>query len=110
MAAKLLRTWATARKTAFVNSLTVWNSQIWCGTPGNARRQGIQGGSVGSDAFQGQAAFGQDALETTHEVEDVLVGGIVIEHSIQQAFESAVVDKRQDTERAIVQFINGDVA
>ena len=54
--------------------------------------------------------MGQDGLEATHEVEDILVVRVVIEYSIPQAFEGAVVHKRQDAERAIVHFINGDVA
>jgi hypothetical protein len=75
-----------------------------------AQRLGIERRGIGRDTLQRQVALLQDGLEATQEGDDVLVLGIVIEHLIQDAFEGAIVNERQDAERAIVQFVDGDVA
>ena len=55
-------------------------------------------------------AGGEGVLKTREKLPNVLVGRVVIEHLIDEPFETAVIDKRQHTERSIVEFIGGDVA
>ena len=66
--------------------------------------------TIGCDPPQCQAADIQLFLELGQESGDVHGRGRVVQHTIAQTAEVAVVHKTQHAERAVVQFIGGDVA
>lgn len=73
-------------------------------------RPGIERRGIGGDAHNGEATGGEGDLKTPEKAPDVLVGGVVIEHLIDEPFAAAVIDNGQHTERPVVEFIGGDVA
>jgi len=67
---------------------------------GNGLR--IQRRTVGRDAPRRQFALLECRLERAEETLHVCVGRIVVQHLVGDAPEGAVVDNREDTERAVV--------
>jgi hypothetical protein len=73
-------------------------------------RLGIQRRAVGRDPLEDQAARLQGLMEAAEERLDVLGGRIAVEDPVGEPLEGAVVDDREDAERAVIQLIGGDVA
>ena len=73
-------------------------------------RLGIQRRAVGRDPLEGQPPCRQAGLKTAKERLDIDVGRVVVENLIEQPLEGAVVDDREDAERAVIQLVGGDVA
>lgn len=72
--------------------------------------RGIQRRAIGRDGLEGQAAGGQDLLESGEERRDVFLRRIVVEKFVDQPMEAMVVDDRQDTVRPVIEFIGRNVA
>ena len=110
-AASSLRTLATAQSTALVNLGRTWNSQTWCGTA--AKTSAIGSGYSGEPSVvmpcERQARGASRAWEAAEEALDVVVGRVVVQHPVGRRLEGAVVHDGQHAERAVVQFIGGDV-
>ena len=73
-------------------------------------RLGIQRRAVGRDPLEGQSPCRQARLEAAEERLDIDVGRVVVENLIEEPLEGAVVDDREDAERAVIQLVGGDVA
>ena len=73
-------------------------------------RLGIQRRAVGRDPLEGQSARLQGGMEAAEERLDVLVGRVVVEDLVDEPLEGAVVDDREDAERAVIQLVGGDIA
>jgi hypothetical protein len=71
---------------------------------------GIQRRSIGGNALQAQPMGFQGILEPREEPCDVLLGRVVVEDFVDQAFEPVVVHDGQHAVGPVVQFVGGDVA
>ncbi len=74
------------------------------------QRLWIQGRAVGRDAFHFQAPTLQLVAEGVKEGADIVLCGVFFQHPVSQARKVMVIDETEDTEGAIVQLIDGDVA
>src|SRR5262249_39130077 len=70
----------------------------------------IQRRRIGGNTAQRQVGLLQESLEASQECGDALVKGIVVEYLIDDAFERAIIDDGQNTERAVVQLVDRDIA
>lgn len=70
----------------------------------------IQGGSVSRDPFEFQPTAIEGLLEVTEEPQDVLVRRVVVKDLVQKPSEPPVVHNREHTERAIVEFVGGNIS
>jgi hypothetical protein len=73
-------------------------------------RLGIQRRAIGRDPLEGQAARLQGGLEAAEERLDVLAGRVVVEDLVDEPLEGAVIDDREDAERAVIQLVGRDVS
>ena len=71
-------------------------------------RLGIQRRAVGRDPLEDQPACLQGRPEAAEERLDVDLGRVAVQDVVGQPFEGAVIDDRQDTERAVIQLVGGD--
>src|SRR5262245_8581558 len=78
--------------------------------PQPLERPGVKRRSVRGDAAHAQAALVQLPFEFTQESEDVVLGRVVVEGPESQALVPAVVHGREDAERAVVDFVDRQVA
>jgi hypothetical protein len=79
--------------------------------PENLRnRLGIQRRTVGRDALKRQSALVECRLKRAEETFDVGACGIVIQNLVADSPERVVVDDREDTKWAVVQFVGRDVS
>jgi hypothetical protein len=73
------------------------------------QRAGVKVRTIGGDASHLQVAFVHLRCKGPEEAADVHAPWRMIEHAMGQTAKGSVVDDAQHTERAIVQFIDGDV-
>src|SRR5205823_3814039 len=66
--------------------------------------------AIGRDAEEGQVAYRQGRVQTPQERPDVVVGGIVIQDVIEDALVAAIIDRGQNAEGALIQFIGSHIA
>ena len=65
-------------------------------------RLGIQRRAIGRDPTDGQPAGLEGGPESAEERRDVRVGRVVVEDLVGEPLEGAVVDDREDAERAVI--------
>src|ERR1700722_3713105 len=65
--------------------------------------------AIGGDPAKGQPPAVQGRPEAAEEPPDIPVSRVVVEDLVAQPLEGAVIDDRQDAERAVIQLIGGDV-
>ena len=63
-----------------------------------------------ADGLEGQAAGGQDLLESREERRDVFLRRTVVEDFVDQPIEAMVVDDRQDAVRPVIELIGRNIA
>ena len=72
-------------------------------------RLGVQRRAVGRDTLDGQPACLQCLAEAAEECLNVDLGRVAVQDVVEQPLEGAVIDDRQDTERAVIQLVVGNV-
>ena len=70
----------------------------------------IHGRTVGRDPLELQTTAIEDPLESSEEVQHVLVRWVVVEDVVDEPLEAAVVHDRQHAKRTIVEFVGSDVS
>src|SRR5262249_6994172 len=75
--------------------------------PEGCRREGR---AIGGDTAEGQAACYQGRVQTPQKGPDIIMGGIVIQHLIEDALVAPVIDYGQNAEGTIREFIGGHIA
>jgi hypothetical protein len=73
-------------------------------------RAGGERRGVGRDTQYSQAAGVEGRLKGPEEAPDVRVGGVVVQHVIDEPLEPAVIHNGQHTEGPVVELVGGDVA
>src|SRR4029450_2784502 len=71
---------------------------------------GIEGRTIGREAAEGQVTYSQGRVQTSEKGPDIIVGGIVIQDVIEDALVAAIIDRGQNTEGTIIEFIGGHIA
>ena len=71
---------------------------------------GIERRAIGGDTPQCQVTRLQSAFEPTEKSSDVLVGGIVVSDVIEEALVTAIIDRGENAEGTVIEFIGSDVA
>ena len=110
-AARRLRSWATAERTDLFTSCRMWKlaDLMRHRTEDCGDRLGVQRRAVGRDPLDGQPACLQGLAEAAEECLNIDWGRVAVQDVVEQPFEGAVIDDRQDTERAVIQLVGGNV-
>jgi len=71
---------------------------------------GIERRAIGRDTEEGQVACRQGRFESLEKRPDVVVGWIVIQDVIEDPLVAAIIDRRENTERSVIELIGGHIA
>src|SRR5262252_8212324 len=71
---------------------------------------GIERRAIGRDTEEGQVACRQGRFESLEKRPDVVVGGIVIQDVREDPLVAAISDRREHTERSVLELIGGHIA
>src|SRR5215470_11112234 len=71
--------------------------------------RGIERRAIGRDAEEGQIARRQDRVQTPQKRPNVIVGGIVIQHGIEEALVAAIIDGGEYAEGTVIELIGSDI-
>src|SRR5262245_65911068 len=72
--------------------------------------RGIERRAISRDTEEGQVAYRQGRFESLEKRPDVIVGGIVIQDVIEDPLVTAVIDRRENTERSVIELIGSHIA
>src|SRR5262249_8896461 len=70
-------------------------------------RRGIERRAIGRDTSEGQVACRQGRFESPEKRPDVVVGGIVIQDVIEETLVTAIIDRGENAEGAVIELIGG---
>src|SRR5262249_54648758 len=70
----------------------------------------VEARAVGGNAQDLQAPSVEVTLEIVEEGPDIILGRVLLQNTVGQANEGAVVDQGEHTEWSVVQLIDGDIA
>jgi hypothetical protein len=69
----------------------------------------IKWGSIGGNALQSQSFAAKSLSKSSKKFGDISMGGRMIKNLEHQAMKSTIVDNRKNTERAIINLVNGNL-
>lgn len=65
--------------------------------------------AIGRNAQEGQVAYREGCVQTPQKRSDVVMGGIVVSDVIEDPLVAAIIDRGENTEGAIIEFIGSHI-
>lgn len=73
-------------------------------------RSWIERRAVGRNSGEGERTGVQSRLEASEEPRDIFMSRVMVKHLVDQPPERVVINNGQNAERAVIQFVRGDIA